>query len=764
MWESKAMLGLWIATGLIGTGLAQDNQFWIIKETFGNWEYRAARESKPVSLSGKYELLRPTGSVRCRAADDDQKKCMLMALIDRSGATAKMNLPEKPTSDWISLKGKLVVPKGEPLIAPLPVPPEFQEKTRQGGSRDVTACGGSLLLKAPVCGEIVDINDFRIHWSLPESSGKSVSIILQKVDGSPAMIRRTAEAEKGEYSDQSLREFFTQIQEPNTTVAVTVRVAGQGGREGIRLIQVPSATQSRRVENRFQVTNVADAFVGIIDRMIIAIEEGMWSKAGEEAKRLLQLAPEEPEIHKYALAGVCRSGFEEVKSQLRDRMTSEAYEAICGWAPPDTGQSLMNEIVENAADVSTVGSSPTTAKRLGVALLIGNSSYWDVPLSSVENDLHNMSEALEAVGFDVAVRKNLKEPKNFLDALEGVVKEKRAGPDDVLLVYYSGHGLEIDGKTYLLGTGLRTSERFGEEIRVHAQSAEELLALMERKDPGTRVLMVEACRNDLMIEERGGVTTAKRSGFAFNRSGVPNTYIMFANRPGAPTPARSEYGLMGPFTESFIEALRATSGEVRDVFGQAKKNTMLISPQQEPILETSDKTDPFIMRPKSAASLSNRAATLLNSAESFYVSRDWRPYLATMERARALAPDAALRERLERETDFARNVMAAESEMAAGRWSEAAAKWRKAASLFPSRRWALMNAAIALTLCNQLEDAVLVLRNLSVSGRGEVKEKSSQLLTELLAAMPELQQVASAGKEEIAATNSVEFEKVAVKE
>ena len=75
-----------------------------------------------------------------------------------------------------------------------------------------------------------------------------------------------------------------------------------------------------------------------------------------------------------------------------------------------------------------------------------------------------------------------------------------------------------------------------------------------------------------------------------------------------------------------------------------------------------------------------------------------------------------------------------------------------------------MNAALALVLDNQLEDAVPILRNLSNSGKDELQEKALRLLTELVAAMPELQKVIAADKKPIEATNSAEFEKVAVKE
>jgi anthranilate phosphoribosyltransferase len=221
---------------------------------------------------------------------------------------------------------------------------------------------------------------------------------------------------------------------------------------------------------------------------------------------------------------------------------------------------------------------------------------------------------------------------------------------------------------------------------------------------------------------------------------------------------------MGPFTESFIEALRTTSGEIKEVFETAKKNTMQISPGQEPVLETSDKIEPLILRGKTGAVLSNRAAELLNSAERYYLNRDWAPFMETMERARTLAMSGPLYDRLDVEIKFSHNVMAAEDEMNKGQWTEAAANWLKAANLFPARRWVLLNAALALTLTDKIEDSIPILRKLSVGEDGDVKEKSSKLLKELLAAIPELRQLESADLEVSTPSKSIEFEKVAERE
>ena len=110
-----------------------------------------------------------------------------------------------------------------------------------------------------------------------------------------------------------------------------------------------------------------------------------------------------------------------------------------------------------------------------------------------------MKEALKAAGFEVAVRENLRGPRQFVDALDETLREHQAIPDDVLLVYYSGHGLQLDGKAQFLGTGVSAIPQVAEDVRANAQSAEGLLSHMERAIPGTRILVVDACRDCLLL-------------------------------------------------------------------------------------------------------------------------------------------------------------------------------------------------------------------------------------------------------------------------
>jgi hypothetical protein len=410
--------------------------------------------------------------------------------------------------------------------------------------------------------------------------------------------------------------------------------------------------------------------------------------------------------------------------------------------------------------------APAKAKmRLGIALVIGNSDYWNQPLNSVKADVKNMSESLEALDFRVAIRENLSNPKQFQDALKEVLNKENASPEDILLVYYSGHGLQLDGKAHLLGTGISATAGRAEDVRANAQGAQEMLAQMEGAAPAIRILIIEACRNSVFASSSDPSGQAPRGGFAFQQDDVPNTVVMFANKPGLPTPARSYYGLMGPFTESLIYAFPNSSGEIKEVFELAKKKTAEISPGQEPIMYVSKNLDPIVMRPHEGKLLTNRAKDLLNEAGIKYESKAWDEFLIAVERARVLASDdPALQTRLGQEIDFVKLVMEAQRAEEAHKWREAAIPWQGAGELFPARQWVTMKAAVAWLMADDLPSATLSLAALGAQSDGDLAQQAKQILQGILASFPDLEAAARKKAQETPRITAIEFESIKDKE
>ena len=137
-----------------------------------------------------------------------------------------------------------------------------------------------------------------------------------------------------------------------------------------------------------------------------------------------------------------------------NRMVAEGKKAFFGEVRPDTDSSTKQasaEVggtkpspVQPQAQTATIQQSHQTR----LALVIGNSNYTDLPkLKNPANDAHAIVDALRDIGFDVtfiadASETNLRHAvRKFADQSSRV---------DVALVYFAGHGAEVDGENYLL--------------------------------------------------------------------------------------------------------------------------------------------------------------------------------------------------------------------------------------------------------------------------------------------------------------------------
>ncbi len=82
-----------------------------------------------------------------------------------------------------------------------------------------------------------------------------------------------------------------------------------------------------------------------------------------------------------------------------------------------------------------------------VALVIGNGAYATSPLRNPVNDAQDMATALRGVGFDVIHRENVGR-SDMRAAVREFSKKIRQG--GVGLFYFAGHGVQVEGKNYLI--------------------------------------------------------------------------------------------------------------------------------------------------------------------------------------------------------------------------------------------------------------------------------------------------------------------------
>jgi hypothetical protein len=195
---------------------------------------------------------------------------------------------------------------------------------------------------------------------------------------------------------------------------------------------------------------------------------------------------------------------------------------------------------------------------------------------------------------------------------------------------------------------------------------------------------------------------------------------------------------MGPFTEALIHALNTSVGPITEVFEAAASTAREISPGQEPVLYHSKSFSRVALSSHTAPDRDARAKELLRSAERLYSGRAWDEFRVVVQRAKALASDVTLVERLSHEMEFAAFAMTAADLEKSRNWSEAAEQWQKAFEHFPRREWTGMNASVAWLLGDNPSSAVRILAMLSSQSDSDISRQARQMLGEMTKAFPEL--------------------------
>jgi carboxyl-terminal processing protease len=125
-----------------------------------------------------------------------------------------------------------------------------------------------------------------------------------------------------------------------------------------------------------------------------------------------------------------------------------------------------------------------------MALIIGNARYADAPLHSPLNDVRLMDETLRKIGFQTEVRTDVSLADITLAVEAWLRKAASAG---VRLIYFSGHGAQYRGSSYLLPVDVKL--RSEDDLPGAALHVDALIDRYSRLDSGVNVLVVDACRS-----------------------------------------------------------------------------------------------------------------------------------------------------------------------------------------------------------------------------------------------------------------------------
>lgn len=214
-----------------------------------------------------------------------------------------------------------------------------------------------------------------------------------------------------------------------------------------------------------------------------------------------------------------------------------------------------------------------------IALVMGNSAYKSVPkLSNPANDAALVGSMFKKAGFDwIDIRTDLNatEMRKALRDFGG-----RARDAEVAVIYYAGHGIELDGTNYLIP--IDASLETDSDVLDETVGLERALFAVEPAKQ-LRLIILDACRDNPFAKSMKRTVAARAigRGLAKIEPTSPNTMIAFAAKAGST--ASDGDSKNSPFATALVERLPTPGLDLRKAFGFVRddvlKNT---SYKQEP--------------------------------------------------------------------------------------------------------------------------------------------------------------------------------------
>jgi hypothetical protein len=259
-------------------------------------------------------------------------------------------------------------------------------------------------------------------------------------------------------------------------------------------------------------------------------------------------------------------------------------------------QNLQNRQLEERSESDQ---SPATQEKR-FALVIGNGAYAVAnPLRNPANDARAMSAALRAIGFDVieGIDLNSREMKKAIIALGNKLQAS-----DVGLFYYAGHGVQSNGKNYLIPVDAEIEKEA--DITVYGVELDAVLAQIEGSRNRINILILDACRNNFSTRS----WRSQGRGLLQVANSPSGTFIAYATAPGS-TASDNQSGQNGLYTQELLKALRQPGLRIEEVFKQVRLRVKELSNGQQIPWESSSLEGEFYFIPtNSEAPSSNHSS------------------------------------------------------------------------------------------------------------------------------------------------------------
>jgi Caspase domain len=232
-----------------------------------------------------------------------------------------------------------------------------------------------------------------------------------------------------------------------------------------------------------------------------------------------------------------------------------------------------------------------------LALVIGQSAYRSVPaLPNPANDAKAMTQLLSDSGFEVLSASDLSQDQLREKVSEFASQMATKGPDTVALVFYAGHGLQIDGENYLVPVDIDVKREA--DIPIQAVRLNDILNTLTSVPSKMRIVLLDACRNNPFPE----INKTAGHGLAIidAKTGSPGTFVSFSTSPGAE--AEDGNGSDSPYTTALLTAAKEPGLPIEETFKRVRLSVNRATDGRQTPWDSSSLTEDFSFLAGPAAS------------------------------------------------------------------------------------------------------------------------------------------------------------------
>ncbi len=289
--------------------------------------------------------------------------------------------------------------------------------------------------------------------------------------------------------------------------------------------------------------------------------------------------------------------------------------------------------------VAASWAQPTDARRIQPvaaraperrALLIGNKSYPKSKLANPVNDVEDLAKALGQIAFKVQVLTDATLKQTNL-AIEQFASGLVAG--DIALLFYSGHGLQIDSENYLVPVDFAAANET--QAKAQAVPFSKAKSTLEASRASLVVMILDSCR-DNPFSAPGRPT----KGLAALEADL-GAYIAFAASPGqtASDNSRERNGL---FTKYLLAALLEPL-HVSELFRKVRQQVYDASEKRQlPYVHDQVVSDVYLRSPTTTAPSPSPVQDVFDKAKERYYQKDCNQAIESLDLAVRRDPGNAM--------------------------------------------------------------------------------------------------------------------------